>query len=566
MYKIMETRLLGVVAGIILLAGFWLFALPVWAGDIEGSVGTFVHNHMDGCYEEVVLSCESLHVETHKVDQGAYHCEKCNGETIHHIVEYTGKCPVKNTSWQKEGYTACNVCGNYYTKWSRNTPLGHIYTEQQLKCSLAEGEPTATVKIVADDSWTNQGVKLDTTTNVLKQDLSSDGIVVSWTDGTLYATENGTYSVTATNAQGNTVSSSISISCIDKTTPVIKSIAGNETTMTDKKIEVTVSAEDGESGLAEAAYSTDGGSTWGTASTFWVEEGKSLQLAVRDKAGNISRTTISRNQFPYPPKPVSPESPAVASPQQTTASPAVTPSGQTPAPAVRPQEPVVEKQEVSTSPPPAMKSSADAAGKGEKTLQAEKDVLTEAEREQAYGISVILQKRARDEFFMKSKVKMPTEEATEESAEEAGVENVAKEKDAVVFITPMEEGRMTDAGNEKIALLNRLKQNAGTYFGTTLCIISSGLFVYLLWLHSAVLYCYEGGEEYRKIGIFRIKRGKKELELYLPDYILQSTKAFRYRLMLRSPLVKKCANHDLVVYNEDNKLRQQVEECVDFVL
>ena len=86
------------------------------------------------------------------------------------------------------------------------------------------------------------------------------------------------------------------------------------------------------------------------------------------------------------------------------------------------------------------------------------------------------------------------------------------------------------------------------------------------WLYSAALYCYNGGEEYRRIGFLRLRKKKQELELYLPEELLEARGMPRYRLMLKRGLVKKHEGKDLVVRGEDYKLRQPLEECVDFVL
>ncbi|MGN1149014.1 MAG: hypothetical protein ACI4TB_11350 [Lachnospiraceae bacterium] len=88
----------------------------------------------------------------------------------------------------------------------------------------------------------------------------------------------------------------------------------------------------------------------------------------------------------------------------------------------------------------------------------------------------------------------------------------------------------------------------------------------LLWQSSVLLYCYDGGDEYRKLGLLYLKKGKNEFELFLPDYLVETAETPRYRLVLKSSLVKKCKNMDLVVRSEEHKLRQPLEECVDFVL
>ena len=102
--------------------------------------------------------------------------------------------------------------------------------------------------------------------------------------------------------------------------------------------------------------------------------------------------------------------------------------------------------------------------------------------------------------------------------------------------------------------------------GGLLIIIGVLLWLRLLWMQSAVLYCYNGGEEYRRLAILLLRRKREEFELYLPDSVLETTGMPRYRLLVREGLVKRHGSMDLVVRSEAHKLRHPLEECVDFVL
>lgn len=542
MVKIMKKLFLGGISSLLLAGGIYLNTVDIHAAEITGTEGIFTHIHGEECYEEVLLSCDSLHTRTVTVEKQIMNCQTCNGGTSHHLVVYTWTCPKQEVSWQMDCYSACDICGTYHSRWSNGIPGDHHYTARQLSCSLMEGEQTAIVKIVADDAWTNGNLELTATCNMLKQDLSSDNITLSWENGKLLATENGTYTVTATNSAGVTVTSMIEIANIDKIAPVIEMLSGNEDTMTEHKIDVSVSAQDKESGLAEAAFSWDGGVTWTSETVFGIETGKNVTLAVRDKAGNISYATVSRGQFPYPKK-TEVHKEAVTMPP---AGESVT--GGEVAEGKAGEEIKLQPQEKKV----AQKAEEAAAARLDEQEQKQK-------QKQAYGISLIFQKEARDKFFSAGALRKSALKKVKDGVQEKAESKSEQVNDDII----KEQG----AEAETVQTLGAsMLKRGGIWLGAGLCVSSAGGFLYLFWLHSAVLYCYEGGEEYRKIGLFHIKKGKKELELYLPEYVLQSTKAFRYRLMLRNRLVKKCADHDLVVYNEDNKLRQQVEECVDFVL
>lgn len=75
---------------------------------------------------------------------------------------------------------------------------------------------------------------------------------------------------------------------------MISSVTGDTGSMSKTAISVTVAASDAESGLAEAPFSTDGGSSFGTANTFTVTEGNPVTFVVKDKAGNTTQKTIKR--------------------------------------------------------------------------------------------------------------------------------------------------------------------------------------------------------------------------------------------------------------------------------
>lgn len=74
----------------------------------------------------------------------------------------------------------------------------------------------------------------------------------------------------------------------DTTAPTIEIIKSTEE-KTDKDVTITVIAEDNESGLAEKAYSFDGGKTWQKENTkVYSENTEEIIIKVRDAAGNIA--------------------------------------------------------------------------------------------------------------------------------------------------------------------------------------------------------------------------------------------------------------------------------------
>ena len=83
----------------------------------------------------------------------------------------------------------------------------------------------------------------------------------------------------------------INYEIIDNVAPEIISITGNPETWTKGKVTLTVIARDEQPGLADEAYSFDGGKTWQVSNQkTYTDNTKGIQIKVRDKVGNISQS------------------------------------------------------------------------------------------------------------------------------------------------------------------------------------------------------------------------------------------------------------------------------------
>ena len=116
--------------------------------------------------------------------------------------------------------------------------------------------------------------------------------------------ENGSYLIKIRDILGNTEEKEFNIRTIDRTAPkitVAQDTQANALTNT-----VTISAEDlqpdGEPGcgLAEEAYSFDGGKTWSVNNELIIKENTTLTAAVRDALGNIATQEISVSNIDDP--------------------------------------------------------------------------------------------------------------------------------------------------------------------------------------------------------------------------------------------------------------------------
>ena len=583
MQKIRIMMLYGMIAVTAAVMFFCIF-LQVNAGYITGSEGKFTHTHSDACYTEVTLNCTDRHTSQNVMESGTYHCTTCGIMTDHWIQHNLWSCPRLGVSWQRDARIYCKTCFTQHSHWSNDMPGVHTYKEKQLTCGIQEGITTATLTVSADDAWTNSGVSLIAKIDVLKQDLIYGDISCSWDGGTLYVTENGTYTATATDAKGRSITASINIECIDKNAPVIKSVDADTNGMSRTAVYVNVSAEDGESGLDAQAYSFDGGHTWSATSGILLEEGKNVQLAVRDKAGNVVKRSLKRSEFPYPPVSSSSPSSSASSafPSGSAGKSEKTPEDSSSNSAVSgaSSDLTAGKEDsdsmVSSSKKSKEKATPDDTNNG---TSRKNRLKTEAETSESDVSDVF----GEDENGSQTDSPVQIDGESLSGAMEVGEhkqkmvleslgDSILRTK-AVAFPSkgnaPDGEKVKTADGKSELFLSAvglYIRTHLQSLFGGSLIMAASLLLLRLIWLHSAVLYCYNGGEEYKRVALLHLKRKKQEFELYLPEYLLETRGTPRYRLMLKEKLVKRHGGVDLVVHGEDYKLRQPLEECVDFVL
>lgn len=286
------------------------------------AASTFTHSHNSSCYSTVTFYCNSGHnISKRTENDGALkHCYTCNAQRSHLLVSHHVSCQYVSGTYVSKAEYVCSVCGRVHAAWGPGE--GHNVSRQELSCGMGEGAAMGTLSLSADQmGWTNQNVKLNAGINKLNNNLTLAANPYSWDGGSTWSsngqfevTQNGTYTVQAKNAQGAVISASVTVGNIDKIPPVIEGADPDTASMTKTEISVTVRASDagaaagqGASGLADTAYSSDGGATWQSSPVFLLKEGTAYELAVRDKAGNETRKPLSRSQFPYPPEPEKPK-------------------------------------------------------------------------------------------------------------------------------------------------------------------------------------------------------------------------------------------------------------------
>ena len=159
------------------------------------------------------------------------------------------------------------------------------------------------ISISADvASPTNKDVTLKITGSDAESGLNAkpyswDG--KTWTDvATKAVSTNGVYTGYIRDAVGNISSTTISVANIDKVAPTISGYSYSTEAPCNTSVVVTVNATDTGLGLADSAYSFNGGA-YGTSNKLTVTANGTYTVAVKDKAGNITNGSFKVSNLDF---------------------------------------------------------------------------------------------------------------------------------------------------------------------------------------------------------------------------------------------------------------------------
>lgn len=349
---------------------------------------------------------------------------------------------------------------------------------------------------------------------------------VSWNDnefGTEYTftvSENGVYDVTVKDMAGNTVVRSIEISNIDKQSPEITDIVKTPVPWYSGKLTLTVEAKDigngnDGSGLAEEAYSFDGGNTWTNQSYYEVDTPQKVFICVRDAVGNIISKEVD---LAYDKKPVKDKTPSDHDDEQ--------PVSENSEPVPSEEEPVVEEP-----------------------VSEETEVLSEPEP--------VTNETAVDE---------------ENKPEEEDVSELISEVPSTTVDTVIVENE--DLLTEKTPELKEVKEvEKPENVKVTVVVVSASLgliglaalfFIGYIFLLMCKVYenDNEGKEKY--IGSVKVTLRKNGLAVKIKDRYLMKTKSRNLKLRLPKILVKRYKNKPIRITAGKSVIEKYVEEKIGF--
>lgn len=143
----------------------------------------------------------------------------------------------------------------------------------------------------------------DSESGLAAEAYSYDG-GASWSPSPVHTvTENGTYHVSVRDAVGNVSTAEAAVSHIDRTPPTVSIVTDPSVdNWYDGGLTVMVRAQDAESGLADAPYSFDGGAGYLVGNSVVLSGSGTLDIAVADRAGNVTHLTFraEKKQRPQP--------------------------------------------------------------------------------------------------------------------------------------------------------------------------------------------------------------------------------------------------------------------------
>lgn len=274
-----------------------ILAVSFLAYPKSAHAANFVHHHSDSCIGRVTKICTD-HTITYS--DGGYrlaYCYPCELHSNPHCSLYTEVCnrgliaPIEYRS------QICPTCNKEMYTGPAYSPKAHTYYEDGYVCGFEEGEAVGSVSLTKSTaSWTNQDVTISASVSSLAAGFDGSGVTYDFGNGasgnsSYSVSANGTYSVVVSCPGYASVSESIVVSNIDKTAPKI-SLSKSTEKWTEAGVDVYVSASDDESGLADAAYSFNGGA-YGTGSSIHLSSNGTVSVKVVDKAGNVATGTIA---------------------------------------------------------------------------------------------------------------------------------------------------------------------------------------------------------------------------------------------------------------------------------
>ena len=285
------------------LIGIFLVLFIMLIPSEKAHAAGFRHVHTPACYSQQSVVCNKHHIRRDE-HQANYHCFTCQYQLMFTEVTYWSVCENSGQNgypvWPDRDVAYVQTCPNCGSTRRNEAPPSyyeHTVTISVLSCGFDESSTAATVSLTPSlTDWTNGPVTLTAGVNISDPSFSLAGSPYDFGAGasgsnSVEVFSNGTYSVTVRSADGQSATETVTVSNIDTTAPSLN-LSLNTDGWCESGIKVLASASDGESGLADEAYSYNGGA-FTSSGEFTATANGDVRVAVRDKAGNVTEQTIT---------------------------------------------------------------------------------------------------------------------------------------------------------------------------------------------------------------------------------------------------------------------------------
>ncbi len=267
----------------------------------EAAEATLCHQHVEGCFTTGPILCtDEVKVTTHAEE---FNCTTCGRIAAAHVVVETYSCKHIYSERELRRIAYCYTCHSVVQNVEKGGQPNHYRTGQINVCGFGTDTVVAKVSLTNTNTvWTKDTVKLKVSVTEPTAGLSLAPYTYTFSGGTAagdscIVSENGVYSVTVTGSNGQVVTTSIQVSNIDKAVPEIHKFYVDKEYPEYEAATLIVEATDAESGLAEKAYSFNGGVSYGSANTFKIMSNGTYTVYVRDKVGNTITQTLTVDCF-----------------------------------------------------------------------------------------------------------------------------------------------------------------------------------------------------------------------------------------------------------------------------
>lgn len=259
------------------------------------------HEHATKCYEEKWVQCEDRHDISHYY-QDVY-CEGCQrvSSAIFFVETYVCDYTGSYREFKRTGH-CCN-CPTVVLLQEKQESAMHGRMGKVCVCGMSSDTVITKAEFTkSTEEWTNGEVVLNVSVTEPVAGVSNAPYTYVFSGGVTSGTsctvnENGNYSVTITAVNGQQMTASLQVNNIDKISPKIEKCYVDKEYPEYTSANIVVEATDELSGLADCAYSFDGGKTFGKSGSFKVLANGTYSIVVKDKAGNCTGQTITVSCF-----------------------------------------------------------------------------------------------------------------------------------------------------------------------------------------------------------------------------------------------------------------------------